>query len=102
MQGDETAGLAQVKEQLAACGQSHLLGFWDQLGAAERTGLLEQIGELDLDKISAWVETLVKRAPDAAVHHDGFEPAPSYGIEPMSDAEPVSYTHLTLPTKRIV
>ena len=91
MQGDETAGLVQVKEQLAACGQSHLLGFWDQLGAAERTGLLEQIGELDLDKISAWVETLIKRAPDAAVHHDGFEPAPSYGIEPTTDAERTLY-----------
>ncbi len=87
MQGDKTAGFAEIQERLAACGQSHLLGFWDQLGPSERADLLEQIGELDLDKIAAWVESLIKRAPDVAAHHDGFEPAPSYGVEPATDAE---------------
>lgn len=91
MQGDRIANIGRIRKRLASCGQDHLLRFWDELGPAERAGLLEQIGELDLDKITTWVETLVKRAPDAPVRHDGFEPAPSYGIEPRTDAQRKRY-----------
>ncbi len=91
MQGHKTADIGHIRAQLASCGQDHLVRFWDLLGPAERSGLLEQIGELDLDQIATWVETLVRRAPDAPVRHDGFEPAPSYGVEPRTDAERERY-----------
>jgi len=91
MQGNRNAKIDVIKRQLSACGQSHLLSFWDQLSPAERAGLVEQIRELDLDKIPAWVETLVRHAPETPVQHEGFRPAPSYGITPRTDAERRKY-----------
>ncbi len=91
MQGERIGNIDRIRENLSSSGQEHLLRFWDELGPAERAGLLEQINELDLDKIAGWVETLVKRAPDVPVRHDGFEPAPSYGVSPATDAERTRY-----------
>jgi len=91
MQGERIRNIDRIRADLSASGQEHLLGFWDELCPAERAGLLEQIDELDLDKIAGWVETLVKRAPDAPVRHDGFKPARSYGVRPGTDAERTKY-----------
>lgn len=40
--------LTKAKEKLAACGQTHLLTWFDTLTEHEQESLLEQIGELDL------------------------------------------------------
>lgn len=91
MQGDQIAKTDVMRRQLSACGQGHLLDFWDQLGPAEQAGLVQQIQELDLDKISTWVETMVRHAPQTPVRHEEFQPAPSYGIAPRTDAERRKY-----------
>lgn len=80
-----------IREKLASCGQSHLLSFWDQLSPSEQTSLIEQVRDLDFDKIPTWVETLVTQTPDPPVEHGDFEPAPSYGIAPTTDSERRKY-----------
>lgn len=91
MQGNQGMNIDVIKEKLASCGQNHLLSFWDQLSPSEQASLLEQVRDLDLDKISTWVETLVTQAPDPPVQHGDFEPAPSYGITPATDTERRKY-----------
>ena len=91
MQGNRSTNIAITKARLAACGQTHLLGFCDELSSADRNRLLEQIEELDLDKIATWIETLVKHSPEAPVRHDAFQPAPSYAVSPSTDAERRKY-----------
>ncbi len=91
MQGTDQKNIGPIRDKLSACGQSHLLRFWDELSPPQRARLLKQIEDLDLDRIATWVETLVKRSPEAPVRHDGFKPAPSYGIHPTSDAERHKY-----------
>lgn len=91
MQDNQGMNIDAVTEKLAACGQGHLLSFWDRLGPSEQTDLLSQVQDLDFDKIPTWVETLVKQAPDPPVEHGAFEPAPSYGIDPTTDSERRQY-----------
>ena len=102
MQGERISNIDRIRADLSASGQDHLLRFWDELSPAERAGLLEQIDELDLDKIAGWVETLVKRAPDGPVRHDGFKPAPSYGICPGTDAERTRYAQALQLGKKLI
>ena len=41
--------LEQAKRKLSAVGQEHLLRYWDELDEEQRSYLLEQIEELDMD-----------------------------------------------------
>ncbi|MBN1363152.1 MAG: UDPGP type 1 family protein [Sedimentisphaerales bacterium] len=82
---------AQIKKDLETCGQSHLLRFWDDLDATGRAALTEQIRDLDLGRISDWVERLVKNAPQAPVQRLDFEPAPAYEPEPRDDTQKRKY-----------
>ena len=41
----------KLRERLEAHGQQHVLAFWDQLDAAQRAGLVEQLEQIDLDLI---------------------------------------------------
>jgi UDP-N-acetylglucosamine/UDP-N-acetylgalactosamine diphosphorylase len=63
--------------------QDHLLAFWPQLSPDQRTDLIAQIHELDLDAIDEWVATLVKGQPQPSIQHD-FEPARSYSLVPAA------------------
>ena len=80
-----------IRDDLARCGQGHLLAFWAELGPSERAHLLAQIGDLDLARIPAWVETLVKNPPEAPIFPQDFEPAQSYSPQPRTEAERGKY-----------
>jgi UDP-N-acetylglucosamine/UDP-N-acetylgalactosamine diphosphorylase len=80
-----------IKRELAQHHQEHLLTFWTQLRPDQRQELLEQLQELDLDRISEWVEQLVKKTPPVPVGPEDFAPAPSCSPEPHSDAERRKY-----------
>lgn len=62
-------------------GQSHLFAFWDDLDAGRRSSLLEQISDLDFEKISVWVEKFIKN-PDYIEINPDLAPASSYEPEP--------------------
>lgn len=81
-----------LRGELARCGQEHLLAFWGDLSPSEREHLQVQIDDLDLDRISGWVEKLVKHPEEHAVCPEDFKPAQSYGVEPHTDAERAKYT----------
>lgn len=80
----------KVKEALLACGQEHLLTFWDELGPAQRQHLLDQIGELDMKKIPRWVRDTVKNESPLEVPKE-FDPAPSYPPTPQTPVQEKKY-----------
>ena len=52
-----TPTLSSIVEQLQQAGQSHLLGFVDQLGESELQSLLQQIAYLDLELVKSKLKT---------------------------------------------
>ncbi|MHC4516980.1 MAG: UTP--glucose-1-phosphate uridylyltransferase [Planctomycetota bacterium] len=83
--------IERIRHDLAQCGQEHLLTFWDELSPSEKEHLVEQISDLDLSRIPAWVETLVRNQPDAPVVPHDFQPAESYSPLPRTGAERDKY-----------
>jgi UDP-N-acetylglucosamine/UDP-N-acetylgalactosamine diphosphorylase len=88
-----TAGneFESIKRKLAQHHQEHLLTFWTQLSPDQQQGLLEQLRELDFDRVGEWVEQLVKKTPPVPVGPEDFAPAPSYSPEPHDDAQRHKY-----------
>jgi UDP-N-acetylglucosamine/UDP-N-acetylgalactosamine diphosphorylase len=88
-----TAGneFESIRTELAQHHQEHLLAFWTQLGADQRQELLEQVRDLDFDRMGEWVEQLVRKTPPAPVGPEDFAPAPSYSPEPHGDAQRRKY-----------
>jgi UDP-N-acetylglucosamine/UDP-N-acetylgalactosamine diphosphorylase len=83
--------IESIRDDLAQCGQEHLLTFWDELSGPERDHLVAQIDDLDLSSIPTWVETLVRNQPEAPISPCGFQPASSYSPQPRTDTERGKY-----------
>lgn len=79
------ADVESVRARLEAAGQGHLLAFWDELSEQERSELMSQIEELDLDAIPRLVDQYVKNPAKFELPAD-LEPAPYY---PRDDRSPV-------------
>lgn len=75
--------LGELRETLAAVGQAHLLTYLDELPAAGRSALLEQIGSLPLRRLPALVDAYVKSEGAYEVPGD-LEPAPYFPRDPRS------------------
>ena len=73
--------LEKTRKLLKKHGQSHLLGFLEQLDEGQRQALLAQIEGLDLAKIDQWVKDFTTR-PDSAAMRVDFFPAPFYSAVP--------------------
>ncbi len=73
--------LEETRKLLKKHGQSHLLGFWEQLDDGQKQGLLAQIQGLDLAKIDQWEKDFITRSDSAAIRID-FSPAPFYSAVP--------------------
>lgn len=98
----ESVELQQITEELRKHGQQHLLRFWDDLAGHERKALVAQIRDLDLDRISDWVEKLVKKTPEATLRRLDFEPAPAYSPEPQDDVQRRKYREATELGQRLI
>ncbi len=70
--------LSEIKQRLEASGQAHLLRFHDELDAASQRALIEQIAEIELERLPRLVEQYVKRKHTFALP-SMLEPAPYYG-----------------------
>ncbi len=46
----------EIRKQLAAYGQEHILRFWGQLSDLERAALLRQIDEIDFELMSRLID----------------------------------------------
>jgi len=73
--------LEETQKLLKKHGQSHLLGFWEQLDDGQRQGLLAQIQGLDLAKTDLLVRDVITRSDSAGMSID-FSPAPFYSVVP--------------------
>jgi len=73
-----------AREELARFGQEHVLAFWDRLADSQRAQLLDDIGQIDLARCAALVETHVRRKP--AVHVPAsIEPPDVFPADPDAD-----------------
>ncbi len=72
--------IEQLRAQLEAIDQAHLLRFEAELDPAERGALLDQIAALPFDRIPEWVETYVLADDDEDVARERIEPPRTYGL----------------------
>jgi UDP-N-acetylglucosamine/UDP-N-acetylgalactosamine diphosphorylase len=64
-----------LMERFARAGQGHVFAYWDRLGGAERSALVQQAAEIDLDELARLTRTLLGHSA-AAIDLSGIEPAP--------------------------
>lgn len=69
-----------LKTQLAKIEQDHVLRFYDDLSPESQAKLLDQVRELDMERIPEWVEKYVLHDSTALVP-DEFGPATAYDPE---------------------
>ncbi len=83
-----TERLSTVRDTLAEYGQTHLLTFYDDLDAAQQSGLLDQIEAIDFARLQPLIEKYV-HGDVAEAAPTSIEPAPYYPYEPGAayDAE---------------
>jgi len=77
--------LDDLRPQLDAAGQSHLLTFAGELSDAEAATFAAQLDAIDWDRVPNWVETYVRNKPTFDVP-PGVEPAPYYPADPSARA----------------
>ncbi len=80
----------KIENSLTKHCQSHLLTFWDQLDNGQKQGLLDQIQQLNLEKIDRWVENYVKKQTIVKISSD-LTPAPSYNPKPVDPEHKLKY-----------
>lgn len=76
-------------ERLARHGQSHLLRWWDDLGAAERARLVAEIQSIDLDQFDELAARLVQGDEPAPLALDQVKPIEVFRL-PQTDGERVA------------
>jgi len=75
-----------LRELFEQRGQSDVFRFWNQLDQTERSSLLEQASQIDLDELDSLVETLVKSSDsNSEINYDGLISSP-YVQLPVDDA----------------
>ena len=84
--------LNSIREKLQHCGQGHLLAYWDTLDPTDREDLLGQIRDIDLSRISGWIEELVRNRPEHPISKSEFKPVASYSCHPHNNSERLRYT----------
>jgi UDP-N-acetylglucosamine/UDP-N-acetylgalactosamine diphosphorylase len=73
-----------AKATLSACGQDHLLTFYDALDDADKAILLDQIEGIDWPEVARLVKAYVVQKPSFTLP-ENVEPAPWYPREPNPD-----------------
>ncbi|MBI1368528.1 MAG: UDPGP type 1 family protein [Planctomycetes bacterium] len=73
--------VAQTRGTLKAAKQEHVLTYFDQLDAAGKAALLDQVEAQDWPALAELVETYVKQAPPLTLP-TSIEPAPYYPAQP--------------------
>ncbi|MCC6951617.1 MAG: UDPGP type 1 family protein [Phycisphaerales bacterium] len=74
------ASVETVRARLGAVGQGHVLRFWDELDAAARGTLLEQISRLDLEGLPGLIGHYVQGKAEPGERGE-VAPAPYYGLD---------------------
>ena len=80
--------LSSIRATLETHGQSHLLGFYDDLSESDQARLLEQLEHIDFAGLEALIDTHVRAGAQSEVPAN-LQPAPYFPLRPGStdDAE---------------
>jgi len=84
-----------IIQQFKNIGQGHVFKFWDALGQEERSHLLAQAEEIDLEEINQLNESLVRNPGDSLIDMSELKPAPFIALE-KSPGEEVIWTEAKL------
>jgi len=57
----------ELQSKLEACGQEHVLAFFDELSDSEQAGLLEQVNSIDLPRLEDLVAKYVYSTPEVDI-----------------------------------
>ena len=76
--------MENLRNKLQLIFQSHLIDFMEDLSPEQKALFLQQIEDLNVEKIPLWVERYVKN-DDSVKIPDHFDPAPSYPVRPQTD-----------------
>lgn len=76
-----------AKSILEKHGQGHVLKFWNQLDAAQQTGLLSQVEALDFKAVTK-IQGLLKAGGEPAAQTGAMTPAPVVSLKAGQAAEP--------------
>jgi len=71
-----TASAHPLLEKFARAGQGQVFDFWNDVSEAERSALVQQAAEIDLDEIARLTRTLLGHGAAPAVDLTDLEPAP--------------------------
>ena len=71
----------QCRDTLEQCGQGHVLRWWAELDASQRSHLLDQIEAIPWDVVDPLIQSHVLRRPMPDIPTD-LQPAPVYPCEP--------------------
>ncbi|KAI9273588.1 nucleotide-diphospho-sugar transferase [Sporodiniella umbellata] len=74
-----TTELQSLKERYEASGQGHVFRFYESLGPEEQARLVQQLVELDVERLNAIYRKAIEGAESALLHRDAQ-------LEPLSDA----------------
>ncbi|MBT3198945.1 MAG: UDPGP type 1 family protein [Phycisphaerales bacterium] len=80
------ADITDIRTRLQACGQEHLLGFWDELDQNGQETLLEQIDTINLEQLQQYIEKFVASEP-VPVTPDDITPAVVLPRKPANDEQ---------------
>src|SRR5690349_9141216 len=80
-------------ERLARHGQSHLLRWWDELGAAARAQLESEVRAIDLEQFDGLIARLVRGDEPAEAASEPVEPIEVFRL-PQTDGERVARRHV--------
>ncbi len=78
-------------ETLARRGQSHLLGWWNELNDAEQARLAAEVRAIDFEQLDRLIGELVQGNPAAAPPADQVEPIEIVGL-PQTDGERLKWS----------
>jgi UDP-N-acetylglucosamine/UDP-N-acetylgalactosamine diphosphorylase len=82
-------------------GQSHLLAFWDDLDDTRKQDLLEQIRQLDFDKINQWIAEFIQNSGSPKISPE-LNPVWSYPPEPKDDKQAQKYAEAVKLGKELI
>ncbi len=72
------------RADLSAHGQLHVLRYWSELDAGQRSALLDDLEQVDLERCAPLIDTMVRGRP--AVHvPERIEPPPAYPAVPTPE-----------------
>lgn len=78
-----------TREAFENNGQAHVFAFWEELDDSEKSALLEQASEIDLDELETLVANLIKGdSAESAIDYSALKPAPYVPLPENLDDDP--------------